>query len=128
MASVNETEEEDIIKLSVSDLQKATDVYFKNSNTPTREIWKTYITRMFVGIPNVTLDLDNKDHVYSTEEDMEYLHKIAFILSKTPDVIVELYTWWIAVQSMIINTTTDMFQYISRETASTKSYSVARLK
>lgn len=128
MSNINTTEEDDIMKLSLQDLQLATDEHFKKNGETPREIWRPYLMLMFKGIPNVTLDLDGNDYIYTTEEDLAFLHKMALVISQTPDVLIELYAWWITVQSMIMSTTSEMISYIVNETSQSKSYSVVRLR
>lgn len=111
-----EEDDDDLIKLTVKELQDKTDEYMKKHNETKRDVWKVYLDKMFKDIPNVTLDYEG-DFLYAYGREIDYLNDLISLLYKTPDVYLELYTWWIAVQAMILNTTPEMSEYISKVTA-----------
>lgn len=86
-ADANDTDTEEDIKdedyMYVNDLQKITDEYVKdvNSSLTPRQIWRPFIEELFKDFPG--LDLTRKDKVLV--EDLEYLKKIAVLLSASED-------------------------------------------
>lgn len=80
-------------------------------------MWRRYITLLFQSVPNVTLDLDGGDLLYIPVDELLYLPQIAVYLESVPDVVLELYMWWVTVFAMIFSTTTDITDYIQKEMA-----------
>ncbi|CAG9861144.1 unnamed protein product [Phyllotreta striolata] len=63
---------------------------------------------------NVTINPDS-DLVYVTDADVTYLKTVVNYLSETPDVEVELYTWWTSVYAMIFSTSDNFTEHIKKE-------------
>lgn len=114
--------------MKVDGLQNVTDQFLKhNGETPTL-LWRRYLTMLFEGIPNVTLDLDKKDYIYIPVEEMAYFPEIAFYLTKVPDLVLELYMWWVTVYAMILSTTSEMTEFIAKESVPFTQVSVYRTR
>lgn len=75
---------------------------------------KKYIEEIFVDIANVTIDFE-QDPLYLIEEEKEYIFHAMTYLLDTSDIYLELYLWWTVVFDMILNTTTEVIEYISKE-------------
>ncbi|KRT81252.1 Peptidase, partial [Oryctes borbonicus] len=116
----------DIRTIKASELQNETDFIMKeNGFTPT-PVWKAYFTMLFKDVENVTLDLDNKDLIRYLPQDLEYIKNIVVYLSQSRGVEIELYAWYQTVYSMIISTTTEITEYIFKESSPFKKYSTLR--
>lgn len=94
-----------------------------SSNNETYIIWRRYLTMVFDGISNVKLDLDNKDYIYTSEQQLVYLRKVVSYLSKLPDENIELYMWWVAVHTMIPSTPAAYFS-----TGNSESFKASNLQ
>lgn len=105
------------LKLTVDEIQNKTDQYLIDNNESPIKIWKDYVNLMFDKVPNVTLNLDKDDFILITTSDVFYLGQLLQYLKYTPDVLIELYMWWVTVQAMIINTTSDISEYIYKQAA-----------
>lgn len=70
---------------------------------------------MFDEVPNVTLALNDTDMIYIRPFELNYLGEILLYLKKTPFAIIELYMWWVTVHAMIMNTTSDIIQFIYKQ-------------
>lgn len=85
----------------------------KSLSFPETDIWKPYLKHVFQGV-NVTLDLDKKDLVYVDPEHLQYLLMIAGFLTGIPDVLIEVWVWWMTVNALIINTTSEVKEYFDK--------------
>ncbi|XP_043461753.1 endothelin-converting enzyme homolog isoform X2 [Leptopilina heterotoma] len=76
--------------MEMEDLQKLTDEYVKslNSSLKPKVIWRPFIEEVFKDI----ITLNKKDIVLVA--DLEYLKKIAYILSSTEEELLETVIWW----------------------------------
>lgn len=72
---------------------------------------------------NVSLNLDGSYILMADEDEVSYLSDIVYLLLQTPDAYLELYMWWVTVYAMIINTSSDIVDYISKQSESIHSYS-----
>lgn len=85
--------EEDITDddyMKMEDLQKLTDEYVKsvNSSLEPKIIWRPFIEEVFKDI----LTLNQKDVVLVA--DLDYLKKVAYVLSSTDEELLETVIWW----------------------------------
>ncbi|KAJ3659201.1 hypothetical protein Zmor_010902 [Zophobas morio] len=94
---------------------KISEILNDNTKKTYPQIWEKYITYLFEGV-NVTIDFD-KDLLYLAEMDEDYLPKVISYIMTTSDVYVELYMWWVTVFAMILNTSSDIAEYILKQTA-----------
>lgn len=69
---------------------------------------------MFDDISNITISFKN-DLIYIRQIELDYLGDLLLYLNQLPHKVIELYMWWSVVDSMIINTTTDIILYISMQ-------------
>ncbi|KAF2901565.1 hypothetical protein ILUMI_04622 [Ignelater luminosus] len=128
LTDVNSTNDIQFYKMKVDGLQNITDQFLiHNGETPTL-IWRRYLTTLFDGIANITLDLDNKDYIYIPVEELAYFPEIAFYLLKVPDLVLELYMWWVTVYAMILSTTSEMTEFIAKESVPFTQVSVYRTR
>ncbi|XP_045479994.1 neprilysin-like isoform X2 [Harmonia axyridis] len=99
-----------------ANLQQEIDKYTSESiNKNMSDFLKVYVGEIFRDIENVTIDFD-QDPLYLVEEEKWYLfHTMSYLLD-TSDIYLELYLWWSVVFDMILNTTTDVIENISKET------------
>lgn len=88
-------------------LQNATNQMLESLGYKPMDVWRPYLTQVFDGT-NVTLDLDKTDLLYVEPDQLQYLFMIVGFLAGMPDVVVELFVWWMAVKSLIMNTTSDV--------------------
>lgn len=116
MLPENETQSDFYIGIPVNELQNATNQLLQTLKFPPTEIWKRYLKAVFDGY-NITLDLDKKDMIYVDPEHLQYLFMIAGFLTGMPDVLVEVWVWWMAVNALIINTTMDIKEYFEKLSA-----------
>lgn len=116
----------DIRKIKASELQNLTDLLMKQNDLKPKEVWITYLNMLFEGVENVTLDLDGKDFLYYLPNELEYVTSIVVYLSEMPGVFVELYAWYQTVYSMIMSTTSEIVEYIYKESSPFKKNSVLR--
>lgn len=100
---------------SFAAFQKKTNDFLSKSAITYPDIWEKYITNLFQGV-NVTVDT-NKDELYIPQLEEEYLMRILDFLLHTPEIELELYMWWITVYAMIINTTSDIIDFVTKQTA-----------
>lgn len=114
---MNSTNDIVFYKMKVSELQNITDRYLQHNNQAPTFQWKYYLTLLFDGIPNVTLDLENADLLYIPEEELPYLPELALYLANIPDLALELYMWWITVYTMILSTTSELTNLLAEETS-----------
>ncbi|RZB39536.1 neprilysin-like, partial [Asbolus verrucosus] len=94
---------------------KTNELLINNLNKDYPEIWQKYISYLFDGV-NVTINFD-KDVFYLGDSDDSYLPKIIGYVLTTSDIYLELYMWWVTVFAMIINTSSDVVEYILKQTA-----------
>lgn len=107
---------DDVHRETIRNHQTKLNDYLKdNSKVEYPEIWEKYLTELFEDT-NVTIDFD-KDILYLTENDENYLPKILTYVLTTSDIYLELYMWWVTVFAMIINTTSDVVDFITKQTA-----------
>ncbi|KAK9728009.1 Peptidase family M13 [Popillia japonica] len=116
----------DVRTIKASDLQNLTDFLMKENDLKAKEIWKTYFNMLFQDIENVTLDLDGKDLIHYLPDDLDYINNIVVYLAKRRSIYLELYAWYHTVYSMIISTTTEITEYIYKESAPFRKYSTLR--
>lgn len=122
-----ENDELDLRKIKVSELQNLTDFLFKeNGFTSTKDTWKRYLNLLFEDVEGVTLDLDGEDYLHFLPNDLEYITTIVLYLSKMPGVFIELYSWYQTIYSMILSTTSEIADYIYKESAPFRKYTVLR--
>ncbi|KAK9870255.1 hypothetical protein WA026_006341 [Henosepilachna vigintioctopunctata] len=86
-----------------------------NINQNKSDFLETYIELIFSDIVNVTIDFQ-QDKLHLTEEEKPYLFHIMTYLLSSSDIYIELYLWWSTVFSMIMNTTTEVIEFIVKET------------
>ncbi|XP_051153405.1 endothelin-converting enzyme homolog isoform X2 [Leptopilina boulardi] len=88
--SITEEDLSDDNYMEFEDLQKLTDEYVisVNSSLKPKIIWRPFIEEVFKDI----LTLNKKDIVLVA--DLEYLKKVAYILSSTEDELLETIIWW----------------------------------
>ncbi|GLV35324.1 Neprilysin 5 [Carabus blaptoides fortunei] len=89
------------------DLQNATNKMLKSLGHKPINVWRPYLTNVFAGT-NVTLDLDKTDLLYVEPDQLQYLFMIVGFLASMPDIVVELFVWWMTVKSLIMNTTSEV--------------------
>lgn len=94
---------------------KLNKMLINNINKEYPQIWQKYLGYIFEGV-NVNLDFD-KDLFYLGDADSNYLPKILSYVLTTSDIYLELYMWWVTVFAMIINTSSDVVEYILKQTA-----------
>ncbi|KAI4463568.1 zinc metalloprotease family m13 neprilysin-related [Holotrichia oblita] len=116
----------DVRTIKASELQNLTDFLMKENNLKPKEIWKTYFNMLFQDIENVTLDLDGKDLIRYLPNDLDYINSIVVYLAKKRSIYLELYAWYHTVYSMIVSTTTEISEYIYKESAPFKKNSILR--
>ncbi|KAL3265444.1 hypothetical protein HHI36_009647 [Cryptolaemus montrouzieri] len=103
-------------KYTFHGLQEEIDKFtMENTNKKMPDFLQKYIGRIFENIENVTIDF-NEDIMYIQDGEKPYIFHIMSFLLDTSDIYIELYMWWSTVLSMIINTTTDVVEYITKET------------
>lgn len=112
----NETTSDEYIGVAytVKQLQNITDEYLISQNEKPVLVWNQYLTYLFEDI-NVTLLLDGTDELYIDIDELPYLPRIIYYLLKTPDAYLELYMWWLTIYAMIMNTTSEIGEYIAKE-------------
>lgn len=111
----NETTDEYVGKAyTVNQLQNITDDFLIAHNEKPVLVWNTYLSYLYKDI-NVSLALDGSDQLFIDVDELPYLPKIVYYLLKTPDAYLELYMWWLTIYAMIMNTTTEIAEYISKE-------------
>ncbi|XP_057672734.1 endothelin-converting enzyme 1 isoform X2 [Diorhabda carinulata] len=101
--------EEDIYSITVETLQNEINLVLAK---PQQNALLTYFKHLFNGT-NVTII--SSDLLYVTDSDVKFLKLILKFLNETPSINVELYMWWVAVYSMIINTSGEIADYISKQ-------------
>lgn len=116
---LNDTFSEDLnwLKLPVNEIQNFTNQFLISNGEESYNIWQDYVTMMFDGIPNVNLSLKDDDLIYIRQFELDYLGEILLFMKRTPFKIIELYMWWSTVHAMIINTTTDIIEFIYKQYA-----------
>ncbi|KAG5890093.1 hypothetical protein JTB14_003656 [Gonioctena quinquepunctata] len=108
-----DAEEDDTFSITFKELQTQTDELLPN---PEPDIWLKYFNFLFSGT-NVTMD-PKKDLLYVTEMDLRFLKRMLKYVRATPDINLELYMWWATVYAMIINTSSDVMEYIGKQLSS----------
>lgn len=108
------------VPLTVNEMQNATNKVFKSLKMPERDIWRTFLTSVF-NDTNVTLHLDDFDKIYVDPLHVKYLFMITGFVSALPDILVELWVWWMTVNAIIINTTNEIREFLYKQTASSHS-------
>ncbi|XP_072385785.1 endothelin-converting enzyme 1 isoform X1 [Diabrotica undecimpunctata] len=104
-----ELSEDDIYSITVMDLDKEIIAIL---NKPQKSFLLPYFKYLFNGT-NVTVTLN--DSLYVTELDKVFLKTIMNYLADLSDIKIELYMWWMAAYAMIINTSEDISQYITKQ-------------
>lgn len=104
--------EEDTIFVTFRYLQTETNNFLGDTHP---DIWAAYFKDLFAGT-NVTI-YPEIDLLYTTELEIQYLLRILRYVFGTPDIYIELYMWWVTVYAMIINTSSDVVDYITRNLA-----------
>ncbi|XP_015834804.2 neprilysin isoform X1 [Tribolium castaneum] len=79
------------------------------------QILEKYLGFLFTGT-NVTIDFDN-DFFLLSQNDVDYLPRILSYVLTSSDIYLELYMWWVTVFAMIINTSSEIVEYIVKQTA-----------
>lgn len=107
---------------TVNEIQNATDQFLISKDEKTFPMWNKYLTYLYDGINN-SLNFDGSDTLMVDSDELTYLTHIVYLLLKTPDAYLELYMWWVTVYAMIINTSSDIVEYISKQGETVHSYS-----
>lgn len=102
-------------KLKINEIQNLSDSFVSSLNITSKVSWRRYMTKLFDGVPNVTLDLDNLDYIYVPIDELSYIPEFAAYISSIPDVFIELYMWWVTVYTMVLSTTVEVADLIDRE-------------
>lgn len=111
----NETTDEYIgNEYTLKELQNITDEYLITHNEKPVPVWNQYLSYLFEDV-NISLALDGTDRLFIDVDELPYLPRIIYYLLKTPDAYLELYMWWLTIYAMIMNTTTEIAEYISKE-------------
>lgn len=108
------------IPISVTEMQNATDRVFNSLNVTNKRIWEPFLTNMFKGT-NTTLHLNDTDLIYIDPFQVKYLFMITGFVSALPDVVIELWVWWMTVNALIINTTSDVREFYQKQSAPFKN-------
>lgn len=113
---MNDTSDDefDYFKFTIDEIQNSTDQFLISNNQKPYKIWRKFVQMMFDKIPNVTLALD-KEEILMRTFDLNYLGEILNYLKKTEFVLIELLMWWTTVHAMIINTTSDIVDFIYKQ-------------
>lgn len=56
----------------------------------------------------VEFDYNVTDLILMDDVDLEYNKEIAEFVTKTSDVLIELYVWWMAIENMVAHTSSDI--------------------
>ncbi|KAF5282082.1 hypothetical protein FQA39_LY00607 [Lamprigera yunnana] len=102
-------------KLKMEEIENITNTYLNSLNLTSKLQFRRYLTMLFKGVPNVTLDLNNTDYIYVPIDELSYLPEIAAYVSNITDEHLELYMWWVTVSTMALSTTTEIVDIIDRE-------------
>ncbi|KAJ8915864.1 hypothetical protein NQ315_015475 [Exocentrus adspersus] len=102
--------EEDTFSMTFSDIQSQTDIFLEERES---NFWMSYFENLFTGT-NITIDPET-DLLYTTQLDVQYLLRILKYILESSKIHVELYMWWTIVYAMIINTSSDMVEYINKQ-------------
>ncbi|XP_060530222.1 endothelin-converting enzyme homolog [Cylas formicarius] len=88
---------------------------FTANNVPNLDpmFWVTYVDAIFENT-NVTIEPD-VDLLYVTETELTYLYKILEYVTSLPEKHLEIYLWWSTVYAMVINTSADVVDYITKQ-------------
>lgn len=121
----NEIDEYSLITLTLNELQNLTDEYLLKNEEKPLQIWIKYFNLLYDGV-NKTIMFNGAEIVYVDRSELWYLPKIVYYLIKIPDEHLELYMWWVTLYAMIINTTTEMVEYITKQTAPFISNNIVR--
>ncbi|XP_044254870.1 endothelin-converting enzyme homolog isoform X2 [Tribolium madens] len=106
----------DLQSQKIKELQaKINKILLNNVNKEYPQILEKYLDNLFTGT-NVTIDFD-KDLLFVGQNDVDYLPKILSYVLSTSDIYLELYMWWVTVFAMIINTSSEIVEYIVKQTA-----------
>ncbi|XP_022902040.2 neprilysin [Onthophagus taurus] len=127
----DEEEYYDFKKMKISELQNLTTTYLKRNNLDlphTRNIWENYIKLLYKDLPEIKLDLNGNDLIHFLPSELDYLINVVLFLTESPGVAIELYAWYQAVYSMIINTTTEIVNFIYNQVYEGKTTSVLRTR
>lgn len=109
-------DEYSLTTFTLNELQNLTDEYLLQNGEKPLPIWINYFTFLYEGV-NSTLIFDGTETVFIDRNELWYLPKIVYYLLKLPDEYLELYMWWVTLYAMMINTTTEMVEYIAKQTA-----------
>ncbi|XP_074037562.1 endothelin-converting enzyme homolog isoform X2 [Leptinotarsa decemlineata] len=105
-----DAKEDDTFAITFADLQTQTDQLLQN---PEPDVWLKYFNYLFKGTA-VTIN-PKKDMLYVTAMDLQFLKRMLQYVQGTDDINLELYMWWATVYAMIINTSSDVVDYISTQ-------------
>lgn len=97
----------------------------QNGEKPIPGVWRNYFAYLYEGV-NSSFSFDGTEVVLVDQNELWYLPKIIYYLLKLPDEHIELYMWWATLYAMIINTTSEMIEYISKQTAPFISNTITR--
>lgn len=114
-----------MVTYTIEELQNLTDDYMVENGEQPLPVWNKYLSHLCQDL-NTTFHLDGTDRVIIDQNELWYLPKIIYYLLKLPDEHLELYMWWAAIYAMIINTTSEMVEYISKQTTPFASGDVIR--
>ncbi|CAH0560910.1 unnamed protein product [Brassicogethes aeneus] len=99
---------------TIFEAQKDLDLALSNYTTKTfPNFYSIYLTYIFKN-SGVTLD-PNTDLIYFYEREEKFIPIMLAYVLDMPEVVIELYLWWITVYSMIMNTSSEIITYISRQ-------------
>ncbi|KAF5294546.1 hypothetical protein FQR65_LT10738 [Abscondita terminalis] len=113
-------------KLKIDEIQNISDAFVSSVNVTSDISWRSYLLKLFEGVPNVTLDLDNSDYIYVAIDEMSYIPEFTAYISSIPDEFIELYMWWTTVYTMALSTTMEMTDLIDRESEALSTTSIYR--
>ena len=102
-------------KIRAGDLQNLTNKLLIDNGLPAFDVWKTYLNLLFKNAPEIKLNLDGADYIYYTREELDFLSEMVVYLTSTPNIYIELYAWWLTVYTMIMSTTSDISDYITKQ-------------
>lgn len=106
----------DVYKKSIPEAQSTINLGLTNlTSNKYPDFYLTYINHVFNGT-NVTIDPDT-DYIYFYDPEEQYMPIMLAYILQLSDVQRELYLWWTTVYAMIMNTSTDIAEYIAIEVA-----------
>lgn len=105
--------EDETRNVTFKHLQDLTD---KNVKTKLPDFWMNYVSYIFKDT-NITINATS-DCLFITDTEIAYLWHVLQYVSSQPAVDIELYLWWSTIYAMIINTSSEITEYIEHQAAS----------